>query len=116
VFGIQEGMFLGFIVNQRGIKANADKITALIEMQSPTYKKGMQKLTERVATLNRFISRATDKCLLLFKVLRKTFEWNDECEKSFQELKKYFGSTYTLLYQNQLSAWPSSDWRIKFKN
>ena len=25
-------------------------------------------------------------------MLRKTFEWNDECEKAFQDLKKYLGA------------------------
>lgn len=51
----------------------------------------MQKLIGRVAALNRFIFRATDKCLILLKVLKKTFEWKDECEKAFLDLKKFFG-------------------------
>jgi len=85
-------MFLDYIVNQRGIEANLDKIKALIEMQPPTSKKEVQRLTGRVATLNKFVSRATDICLPFFKVMRKTFEWNEECAKSSQELKKYLGS------------------------
>ena len=42
-----------------------------------------------MAALNRFVSRATDRCLPFFKILRKAFEWTEECEKAFQELKKY---------------------------
>jgi hypothetical protein len=43
-----------------------------------------------IAALNRFISRSTDKCLPFFKILRKTFVWNDECEEEgFQRLKEY---------------------------
>ena len=38
---------------------------------------------------NKFISKATDKCLPFFKVLKKTFEWTDECQKVFQDLKAY---------------------------
>ena len=45
VFGVQDGMFLEYIVNQRGIEANPDKIKALLEMQSPTCKKEVQRLT-----------------------------------------------------------------------
>ena len=43
----------------------------------------------RVAALNRFVSRATDKCLPFFKTLKKSFEWNDECQRAYAELKAY---------------------------
>ena len=36
--------------------------------------KEVQSLNGRVATLNRFVSRAMDKYLAFFKVLRKAFE------------------------------------------
>ena len=32
IFGVREGMFLGYIVNQRGIEANPEKIKALLEL------------------------------------------------------------------------------------
>ena len=46
----------------------------------------------KVAALNRFVSKATDKCLPFFRVLRKSFEWTDECQKAFKDLKKYLSS------------------------
>ena len=54
--------------------------------------KAVQSLNGKVAALNRFISKATDKCLPFFRALRKSFEWTDECEKAFKELKKYLSS------------------------
>ena len=36
-----------------------------------------------------FVSKATDKCLPFFKILRKAFEWTDQCQKAFQDLKVY---------------------------
>ena len=39
--------------------------------------------------MNRFVSKATNKCLPFFRVLRKAFEWTDECRKAFQDLKDY---------------------------
>jgi hypothetical protein len=45
-----------------------------------------------MAALNRFVSRATDKCLPFFKTLRKAFTWTDERQKSFEELKMYLTS------------------------
>ena len=46
-------------------------------------------MTGKVATLNRFVSRATDKCMPFFKVLKKAFQWNDECEEALAKLKEY---------------------------
>ena len=34
-FGVTAGKFLGFMVSQRGIEANPDKIRAIMEMKSP---------------------------------------------------------------------------------
>uniref|UniRef100_A0A2N9I8K3 Uncharacterized protein n=1 Tax=Fagus sylvatica TaxID=28930 RepID=A0A2N9I8K3_FAGSY len=92
VFGVSSGKFLGFMVSQRGIEANPDKIKAVLEMTPPRSTKEVQSLTGRVAALNRFVSRATDKCLPFFKTLRKAFIWTDECQKSFEELKRYLTS------------------------
>jgi ribonuclease HI len=92
VFGVLSGKFLGFMVSQRGIEANPDKIKAVLEMTPPRTTKEVQSLTGRVAALNRFVSRATDKCLPFFKTLRKAFVWTDECQKSFEELKRYLTS------------------------
>ena len=73
VFGVASGKFLGFMVSQRGIEANPEKVRAIIDMASPKTVKDVQKLTGRIAALNRFVSRATDKCLLFFKTLKQTF-------------------------------------------
>ncbi|XP_050290052.1 uncharacterized protein LOC126728233 [Quercus robur] len=61
-------------------------------MTSPRTVKEVQKLTGRIAALNRFVSRATDKCPPFFKTLKQAFTWTDECEAAFQELKRYLSS------------------------
>ena len=88
-FGVFSGKFLGFMVSQRGIKANPDKIQAILGMEPPNNIKEVQSLTGRVAALNKSVSKATDKCLPFFKILRKAFEWTDQCQKAFQDLKVY---------------------------
>ena len=92
VFGVASGKFLGFMVSQRGIEANPEKVQAIINMASPRTVKEVQKLTGRIVALNRFVSRATDKCLPFFKTLKQAFAWTDECEAAFQELKRYLSS------------------------
>ena len=46
----------------------------------------------KIATLNRFVSKATDKCLPFFRTLRKSFERTDECQMAFDNLKAYLSS------------------------
>jgi ribonuclease HI len=90
MFGVASGKFLGFMITHRGIEANPDKIQALASMQAPTCKKDIQRLAGRVAALNRFVSRAADRCVPFFKILRgnQNFDWNEECSVAFQELKQ----------------------------
>ena len=85
------GKFLGFMVSQRGIEANPDKIRAIVEMAPSKNVKEVQSLNGKVAALNRFVSRATDKCLPFFRTLKKSFEWT-ECQQAFEELKAYLSS------------------------
>ena len=73
-FGVSSRKFLGFMVSHRGIEANLDKIQAILDMKPPQNIKEVQSLIRRVAALNRFVSKAIDKCLPFFKVLKKTFE------------------------------------------
>ena len=42
--------------------------------------------------MNRFVSRATDKCLPFFRTLKKSFEWTDECQQAFEESKAYLSA------------------------
>ena len=79
-FGVVSGKFLGFMVSQRGIVANPDKIQAILNLEPSKNIKDVQSLTRQVAALNKFVSKANNKCLLVFKVLRKAFEWTDECQ------------------------------------
>ena len=92
VFGVSSGKFLRFMVSQRGIKANPEKVKAILEMSSPRMVKEVQSLTGRIAALNRCVSKATDKCLPFFKTLKKVFSWTEECETTFQELKHYLSN------------------------
>ena len=52
----------------------------------------VQSLNGKVAALNRFVSRATDKCLPFFRTLKKSFEWMDKCQQAFKELKAYLSA------------------------
>ena len=89
VFGVTVGKFLGFMVSQRGVEVNPEKVRAIVELEPPRTMKEVQSLNGKNTALNRFVSKATDKCLPFFRTLRKSFEWTDECQKAFEDLKKY---------------------------
>ena len=91
-FGVMAGKFLGFMVSQRGIEVNPEKIRAIMELEPPMTAKEVQSLNGKIAALNRFISKVMDKCLPFFHTLRKSFEWTNECQKAFEDLKKYLSS------------------------
>ncbi|CAA7018421.1 unnamed protein product [Microthlaspi erraticum] len=90
-FGVPSGEFLGYLVTERGIEANPKQISALLDMPSPENTREVQRLTGRIAALNRFISRSTDKCLPFYQLLRgnKKFLWDEKCEEAFKQLKTY---------------------------
>jgi hypothetical protein len=56
VFGVPRGMLLGFIVSERGIEANPEKIMTITKMGPIQNLKGVQRVTGCLAALGRFIS------------------------------------------------------------
>ena len=77
VFRVPAGKLLGFIVSHRGIEANLAKIRALSQLVIPTELKHVQRLAGCVAVLSRFISCLGEKALPLYRLLKRTknFEW-----------------------------------------
>jgi hypothetical protein len=61
VFGVKKGKFIGCLVSTKGIEANPSNIEAILWMEPLSTKKGAQRLTGRLASLNRFISRSAEK-------------------------------------------------------
>ena len=87
-FEVTTGKFIGFMVSQRGIEANPNKIRAIIEMAPPRNVKEVQSLNGKIAAL--------DKCLPFFCMLKKYFKWTTECQQAFEDLKTYLPSLLLL--------------------
>jgi ribonuclease HI len=85
-------------MSTKGIEANPSKIEAILRMEPPKSRKGTQRLTGRLASLNRFIPRSTERNLPFFKVLKsaKVFQWGPIRQKAFEELKQYLIELTTL--------------------
>ncbi|GKC61642.1 hypothetical protein Tco_1089240 [Tanacetum coccineum] len=75
-----EGMFLGYMISPEGIKPRPDKTEAVLQLLSPRTIKEVQSLNGKLASLNRFLSKSSEKSLPLFKTLKKyikksNFHW-----------------------------------------
>ena len=60
-------------------------------MSPPASVKDIQRLTGRLATLNKFLSKSVKKSLSFFKILKKAdqFQWDDNCQNAFDDLNKH---------------------------
>ncbi|GKC36523.1 hypothetical protein Tco_1048907 [Tanacetum coccineum] len=90
-FDVEEGMFVGHVVNTKGINAVLKNVEAMVKLQSPRTLKEVQSLNRKLASLNRFLSKSVKKSLTFFKPL-----------KSYQRGpigKKRFITNANLLYQ-----------------
>ncbi|PKI45178.1 hypothetical protein CRG98_034429 [Punica granatum] len=69
-FGDKSSKLLGFVVNEKGIEVDPDKVKAIMELPLS-------------------IDSARNKCQPLFRLLRKNaaVEWDDECQKAFDIVK-----------------------------
>jgi hypothetical protein len=56
VFEVKKGKFLGCLISTKGIEANPSNIEVILRMEPPRTRKGAQRLTRRLASLNKFIS------------------------------------------------------------
>ncbi|GAA0175283.1 hypothetical protein LIER_41887 [Lithospermum erythrorhizon] len=62
-FGVTLGKFLGFMISERGIEPNPDKVEAIMQMKAPKSYKEVQGLVGYLVALNKFISRSRDQNL-----------------------------------------------------
>jgi hypothetical protein len=87
IFRVPRGMLLGFVVSERGIEANPDKISAIINMGPIKNLKGVQDVTGCLAALSRFITQ-------LGELMKKSdhFTWTPEAQEALDSLKNILKS------------------------
>ena len=66
----------------------------------------MQKLAGCVTALGRFISKLGERALPFFKLMKKKgpFEWTQEADQAFQDLKKYLTSPPVMVAPRPLES------------
>jgi hypothetical protein len=103
-FGISAGQVLGFLVSARGIEANPEKIQEILTMGKLAKLHEVQQLAGRVAALSQFVARLGEKALPFYALLKKSdkkFEWTEEADASFSQLKKVLSTPPVLVAPKQ---------------
>ena len=90
-FGVTSGKLLGFIVSQRGIEVDLDKIKAIVEMKPLRTKKEIRGFLGRIQYISKFIAQLTMTCEPIFRLLKKEVPivWNEQCQETFEKIKNY---------------------------
>src|SRR4051812_14992165 len=98
VFGVPAGKLLGFLVSERGIECNPEKIAAIEHMSKPRNLKDVQKFTGCLALLSRFLGRLGEKVIPLYNLMKKTdkFTWTSQADEAFKEFKRMLSNAPVL--------------------
>ncbi|GJW99394.1 hypothetical protein Tco_0183308 [Tanacetum coccineum] len=77
-FGVEEGKFLGYMLTSERIRANPKKTKALANIQSLRTLKDMQRLSGKLAALNRFLAKSAERSLPFFNTLKSITKENKQ--------------------------------------
>ena len=90
-FMVNRGIVLGHIISKKGIEVDKTKIEMISKLPSPTNVKIVKQFLGHADFYRRFIMDFSKIAKPLYKLLEKDakFVWDENCQKSFEELKAY---------------------------
>ena len=90
-FGVTSGKLLGYMISERGIEVDPDKIRAILDMSPPQTETEIRGFLGRLQYISRFIVRLIDTCEPIFRLLRKKQPkvWDDQCQQAFERIREY---------------------------
>ena len=90
-FMVNQGIVLGHVIFEKGIEVDKEKIELISKLPSPTNVKTVRQFLGHAGFYRRFIQDFSKIAKPLYKLLEKDakFEWDAECQQSFEKLKVY---------------------------
>ena len=94
---VKEINFLGLVIGAEGIKIQEEKVAGVFEWPRPKSVKKVQKLPGLANYYRRFVKDFAKLAKPLHKLVRKDEKWNwgEEQEMAFKELKGVYNETST---------------------
>uniref|UniRef100_A0A0V0GQG3 Putative ovule protein n=1 Tax=Solanum chacoense TaxID=4108 RepID=A0A0V0GQG3_SOLCH len=89
-FWLKSVAFLGHVVSGEGIRVDNQKIEAVKNWPRPTSPTEIRSFLGLAGYYRRFVEGFSSIAVPLTRLTQKKvkFQWSDECEKSFQDLKR----------------------------
>ena len=99
VWKVKETNFLGLVMGAKGIKIQEEKVAGVLEWPRPKTVKDIQKFLELANYYRQFVKDFARIAKLLHKLVRKDEKWNwkEEQERAFKELKKVLTAQLVLI-------------------
>ncbi|KAG8481233.1 hypothetical protein CXB51_025993 [Gossypium anomalum] len=96
--------FLGYIVSVDGIRVDPIKISAIVDWKPPKNVTEVRSFLGLAGYYRQFVNGFSIVAAPMTRLLRKNvkFEWTEECQQSFEELKKLLTEAPVLVQPNQL--------------
>jgi hypothetical protein len=102
-FRVDRVVFLGHVISRDGITVDPSKIEAVVNWARPTNVSEVRSFLGLTGYYRRFVEGFSRIATLLTQKNAK-FEWTDECERSFQELKQQLVSAPVLTIPSSSSG------------
>ena len=101
-FWLKEVGFLGHVISGEGIAVDPSKVQSITEWLAPTSVEEIKNSLGLAGHYRRFIENFSKIAKPMTELLKKDtkFVWTDECEASFQELKKRLVTALVLILPN----------------
>ncbi|XP_054259583.1 uncharacterized protein K02A2.6-like [Macrosteles quadrilineatus] len=92
--------YLGHVIDEKGIHKCMDKVAAIAKARKPENVSELRIFLGLVNYYNRFIKDLATLLKPLHKLLQKgnKYVWNEQCEQSFQQIKKVISSDTVLCH------------------
>ncbi|RVW86121.1 Retrovirus-related Pol polyprotein from transposon 17.6 [Vitis vinifera] len=89
------GIVLGHIISEKGIEVDKAKVELIVKLPSPTTVKGVRQFLGHAGFYRRFIKGFSSLSKPLCELLAKDakFIWDERCQNSFDQLKKFLTTT-----------------------
>ena len=88
---VNQGIVLGHVISKKGIEVDKEKIEMISKLPSLINVKTVRKFLGHAGFYRRFIMDFSKIVKPLYKVLEKYTKilWDEDCQRSFEELKAH---------------------------
>lgn len=97
----KELRYLGYVVDEKGLRVDPEKVSAILELPVPRSVKEVRQFCGTASWYRRFISDFASRLYPLTSMLRKNkhFKWTEEAQKAFDDIRQS-------LVQAPILSWP----------